>query len=137
MALGELISEWKGKITATKVHPFDSSGQEVTIEQAILGEQTGRLSGREMGAAYVTLAPDGTTVGTYYGVLTTTDGETVRVESRGMGAPLSPGRSRVQVTVTLRTTSPKLAWVNTTIAAFEGEVNDAEMGIAGRIYGWK
>ena len=49
MALGEVISEWKAKITSVKVHPFESSSQGVKYEVSLLAEQSGRLSDRELG----------------------------------------------------------------------------------------
>ena len=121
MALGELIGEWKGKLTSVKVCPFDSSGQGVKYEFTWLGEVSGRLSGRELGTDYWLIAPDGAGVFTYYGVLTTLEGEVVLEEGRGMSIPMGQGRTRAKATVTFKTTAPKLAWLNNLIGAFESE----------------
>ncbi len=137
MALGELLSEVKAQVTSTKIHPFESSGQGVKYEANITGEHSGRLSGREVGTGYFLLAPDGTMTGTGYSILTTSTGETVLIEDRGMSVPLGPGRRRLRTTATFRTTSERLAWLNTTVGAFEAEVDLSTMEIVGRNYEWK
>lgn len=141
MALGELISEWRGKLTSVKVHPFESSGQGVKYELTWLGEDSGRLSGRELGTDYWLVGPDGTGVIDYYGVLTTHEGEIVLVEGRGTSVPMEQGRTRFRLTVAFKTSAPKLAWLTNSIAAFEAE-GDLSGDLAtkvftGRYYEWK
>jgi hypothetical protein len=121
VGLGELICDWKGKLTSVKVHPFESSGRGVKYELTWLGEDSGRLTGRELGTDYWVVAPDGTGVVDYYGVLTTHEGEVVLVEGHGTTAPTKQGRTRARVAVTFKTTAPKLAWLSNMIAAFESE----------------
>ena len=137
MALGELLSEFRGQVTSTKIYPFESSGQGVKYEVNITGEHSGRLSGREVGTGYFLLAPDGTVTGTGYSILTTSAGETILIEDRGMIVPIGPGRSRVRTTVTFRTTSQRLASLNTTVGAFEAEIDLSTMEIVGKNYEWK
>ena len=137
MALGELLSEVRAKVTSTKIHPFESSGQGVKYEANITGEHSGRLTGREVGTGYFLLAPDGTMRGTGYSILTTSTGETVLIEDRGMSVPLGPGRRRLRTTATFRTTSERLAWLNTTVGAFEAEADLSTMEIVGKNYEWK
>ena len=135
--LGELISEYSGKITSVKVLPFDSSGQGVKYEVTQMGELSGRLSARGVGSNYVQLAADGTSTTKFYGVFTTNDGETLLLKSGGMGVPLAPGRVKFRTTATLKSTAAKLAWVNTTPLAFEGEGDFSAMEVVGKLYEWK
>ena len=136
MALGDPISEWNGKITSVKVQPFESSGWGIKQEINIFANQSGRLSGQETGTIYLQLALDGKSTGSYYGVLVTSGGgETVIIESRGAGVPIGSGRTRFRTTVTFRTISKDLAWLNTIVAAFEGEAD--QFTIVGKIYEWK
>ena len=137
MALGELLSEVRGHVTSMKIHPFESSGQGVKSEANITAEHSGRLSGREVGTSYALLAPDGTVTVTGYSILSTSAGETVLIEDQGMSVPLGPGRRRVRTTVTFRTTSERLAWLNTTVGAFEAEADLSTMEIVGKNYEWK
>ena len=134
--LGELISEYRGKITSVKVLPFDSPGQGVKYEVTQVAELSGRLSGRGVGSNYVSLAADGTSTTKFYGVFTTDEGETILAESGGMSVPLAPGRVRFRTTATLKTTSSKLTWINTTVLAFEGEGDFSSMEVVGKLYEW-
>jgi hypothetical protein len=135
--LGEVLSNYSGKITSVKVLPFDSSGQGVKYEVTQVGEFRGRLSCQGMGSNYVQVVADGTSTTKFYGVFTTPDGETLLMESGGMGVPLSAGRVKFRTTVTLKSTATKLAWVNTTPIAFEGEGNFSTMEVTGTLYEWK
>ncbi len=137
MPLRELICDYKGKITSIKVLPFASSGYEAEYEVTQLSELSGRLSATGVGSNYVRLHSDGTSTTRFYGVFTTGEGERVLVESAGMSVPLAPGRVRFGTTVTFKTRSEKLGWLNMTMGAFEGEGDFSTMEIVGKIYEWK
>lgn len=134
--LGELVSEYRGKITSVKVLPFDSPGQGVKYEVTQVAELSGRLSGRGVGSNYVSLAADGTSTTKFYGVFTTDEGETILAESGGMSVPLAPGRVRFRTTATLKTAAAKLSWLNTTVLAFEGKGDFSSMEVIGKLYEW-
>jgi len=136
MALGEVLSEVRGRVTSMKIHPFEGSGL-IKYEANVTAEHSGRLSGREVGTAYFLLAPDGTMTGTGYSILTTSTGETVLIEEWGKSVTLGPGRSRLRTTASFKTTSERLAWLNTTIGAFEAETDLSTMEIVGKNYEWK
>lgn len=136
MALGELISEYRGKITSMKVLPFESGGQGVKYEVTQVANLSGRLSGQGIGSNYVQQAADGTSTTKFYGVFTTNEGETILAEAGGVSVPLTPGRVRFRTTGTLKTTSPKLSWLNTTVMAFEGEGDFSSMEVVGKLYEW-
>lgn len=137
MALGDLLCEYKGKITSMKVLPFESSGQGVKYEVTQVADLSGRLNGHGVGSNYVQQATDGTSTTRFYGVFTTSEGETLLAESSGMSVPLAPGRVRFRTTATLKTTSPRLSWLNTTIVAFEGEGDFSTMEVVGKLYEWQ
>jgi hypothetical protein len=64
-------------------------------------------------------------------------GETVLLEAGGMGVPLGSGRVKLHTTGTVQTTTAKLAWLNTTPLAFEGEGDFSTMELTGKLYEWK
>ena len=135
--LGEVLSEYNGKITSVKVLPFENIRHGVKYEVTQVGEFHGRLSCKGMGSNYVQVASDGTSTTKFYGVFTTPDGETIFMESGGMGVPLGAGRVKFRTTATLKSTAAKLAWVNTTPIAFEGEGDFSTMEVRGTLYAWQ
>jgi len=136
MALGELLCEYRGKITSMKVLPFDSAGQGVKYEVTQVADLTGRLNGHGIGSNYVQQSADGTSTTKFYGVFTTSEGETLLAESGGMSVPVAPGRVRFRTIVTFKATSPKLNWLNATVVAFEGEGDFSTMEVVGKLYEW-
>jgi hypothetical protein len=86
---------------------------------------------------YVQQAADGTSMTKFYGVFTTNEGETILAETGGVSVPLMPGRVRFCTTATLKTASPKLSWLNTTVVAFEGERDFSTMEAVGKLYEWQ
>jgi hypothetical protein len=74
--------------------------------------------------------------GTGYSILTTSTGETVLIEEWGKSVTLGPGRRRLRTTASFKTTSERLAWLNTTIGAFEAETDLSTMEIVGKNYEW-
>lgn len=127
MSGGEVICEYKGKYTSLKVHPFEDASQQVFLEGTLLAEYSGRLAGEEIGTMYWRQAGDGTATIEYYGVLTPADDEIVFVRGRGMGAVTNQGQTRVRTTVTSKTAAQHLAWLNITIASFEGSGDFSEV----------
>jgi hypothetical protein len=135
--LGELLCEYKGTITSMKVLPFESGGQSVKYEVTQVADFSGRLNAHGIGSNYVQQAADGTSTTKFYGVFTTNEGETILAESGGMSVSLTPGRVRFRTTATLKTTSPKLSWINTIVFAFEGEGDFSSMEVVGKLYEWQ
>lgn len=121
--MSEVIGEWKGKLNSIKVCPFESAGSGVKYEMSWIGEVTGRLSGQEIGTDYLAVAPDGNGVTAYYGVVTTSTGETVLVEGHGTTTPTEQGQIRGRIAIRFKTSSSRLAWLNNTSAAFEIEAD--------------
>lgn len=136
MALGELICDYRGKITSMKVLPFESGGQVVKYEVTQVADLSGRLAGHGIGSNYVQQTADGTSTTKFYAVFTTPEGETILAESSGMSVPLTPGQVRFRTTATLKTSSSRLRWLNTKIVAFEGEGDFSTMEVTGKLYEW-
>lgn len=137
----DVIGEWKGKLNSIKVCPFESNTSGIKYEMTWIGEVSGRLSGQEIGTDYLSVAPDGTGITAYYGVVTTSTGETVLVEGHGTTTPTERGRIRARISLRLRTFSSRLAWLNNTSAAFESEADwsgDLSTKVfSGRYVEWK
>ena len=132
-----LVSRYTGRITSVKVLPFKGSDFPVEYEITQIAQLAGELSGNIVGSNYVQVAADGTSRTRFYGILTTNELETVLLESSGMSVPIGGGRSKYLTTVTHKTTSERLAWVNAALLTFEGEGDFASMEIAGDLYHWK
>ncbi len=109
----------------------------VNNRMAQVAELSGRLSGHGRGSNYVSLAADGTSTTKFYGVFTTTEGETLLAESGGMSVPLAPGRAQFRTTTLFKTASARLSWLNTSIIAFEGEGDFSTMEVTGKLYEWR
>ncbi len=135
--LGEELSTYSDKITSVKVLPFENGVQGVKYEVTQVGEFRGRLNCQGMGSNYVQVAADGTSTTKFYGVFTTPHGETLLMESGGMGVPLGSGRVKFRTTATVRSSAASLAWITTTPIAFEGEGDFSTMEVKGILYEWK
>jgi len=136
MEKNELVCEYRGKITSLKVLPFDDGSQEVKYELTQIIHLSGRLAGTGFGSNYVRQGPDGTSVTKFYGVWTSTDGASIRVEFGGNAVSLGGGKARFRTTGMLKTTAPSLDWLNTMNLAFEGEGDFSTMEVTGRVYAW-
>jgi hypothetical protein len=137
MALGEVVSEVKAKVTSVKVQPFDGSGQGVRLELNTTAELSGKIRGTWVATTYPIGAPDGTNTSKGYGIITTNDGESITIEAFGAGSPPTPSGSKARGVAYLRTTSQKYAWVNTAPFAWEGEMNAAQTEFSGTLCEWK
>jgi hypothetical protein len=76
----EVLAEWKGRLNSLKVLPFDGSASAPKYEMTWIGNLAGRINGLEIGTDYWAASADGTGVSDYYGVITTSEGETALVE---------------------------------------------------------
>ncbi len=54
-----------------------------------------------------------------------------------MSVPTAGGKSRYLTTVTHKTSSEKLSWLNNTIMTFEGVGDFATMEVSGDLYHWR
>lgn len=115
--LGDLIGEFKGKVTGIRVL---SEGKIETSEQGsgnILGIEATMLA-----TAVSTTTPNGIIMGKGNAIVTTTDGEVVRIRKSGIGWPTGKGRKASKRGVFFHMTqSQKLARLNKTVGIWEFE----------------
>jgi hypothetical protein len=137
MPLGEIVYEAKAKFTSVKVQPFDGSGQGVRLEFNHTSEFSGKIHGTAVATTYSIAAPDGTNTSKGYGIITTNDGESITVEAWGIGSPPTRSGSQSRGAVSLRTSSHKYAWVNTTPFAYEAEISADGTGFSLILFEWK
>jgi len=111
MALGEKISEEKGKLTGMSIKSITAEG--ITMEASFVGEAQGFgrfASGRNMATATILQGPR-TTRSTAQGVFVTKDGESIPWHMNTIGKNAGDKHKVVGV-ATFYTLSQKYAWLN-------------------------
>ena len=131
--IGELISETTGKRVVRRVVSDDPPRVEVSFEDS--GKTLG-VATNGFGTYTSTIRPDGTIYGEGHGLMTTPDGEGVSWKGRGVGKFTAKGGVSYRGMLYFRTTSQKLARLNTVGGAFEYEV-DPKGGTVSKIWEWK
>lgn len=115
--LGEVIAEFKGKITGTRVLP---DGKIETSEQA-----SGKILGIEaswVATAISTHMPNGVLMGEGDAIVNTIDGDVVMIRKSGIGWSTGKGRKTSRRGVFFhRTQSKKLAKLNKVVGIWEFE----------------
>ena len=131
--LGEMIGESKGKRIVRRVLSTDPLTVEVSFEDSgkILG-----VNNNGFGTYSSTVRPDGTIYGEGEGGLMTQDGELVTWKGSGLGKFKEKGAVSYRGILYYRTTSQKLARLNTAPAVFEFEV-DADGNTHSKLWEWK
>lgn len=136
MGFGDLVCEYRGTITSLKVLPFDDGSSEVKYELTQVLTLSGRLAGAGFGSNYVRAAADGTSVTKFYGMVTTAEGEAMRLEFGGNAVAVGAGQARFRTTGMIKSAAPALAWLNAVNLAFEGQGDFTTMQVSGRVYEW-
>jgi hypothetical protein len=115
--LGELIGEFKGKVTGTRIL---SDGKIETSEQAsgsIIGNKATWLA-----TSISTRSPNGTVTSEGEALVTTDDGEVIMIRKIGIGWSTGKGRKASRRGVFFHTTnSAKLARLNKIVGVWEFE----------------
>jgi hypothetical protein len=136
MALGELISEERGKITGQRVLDVDV----LKIESSFT--MSGRYRGEEgtdIGtySAVMRQGEEGVMYGEGQGVATTKDGKGMATwTGQGIGKFTSPGKISFRGSVFFRAPSGKLSSFNNVVGVFEYEV-DEEGNCSTKVWEWK
>lgn len=134
--LGELIGEDQGKITGIRVLPCEGHNPKVEVSM----QASGRLLGvecSELGTYESTLTDAGVFRGSGQGVVMTQDGETVYWTGEGVGKPGGKGLAASwRGAIYYRTNSQRLAKLNSVVAVFEHEVDEAG-NLKSKIFEWK
>src|SRR5262245_24306792 len=116
--LGELISETRGKRIVRRVLGSDPLRVEVSFEES--GKMLG-IDGNGFGTYTSQVRPDGTIYGEGEGAFATSDGELVSWKGSGLGKFKEGGAVSYRGILYYRTTSQKLARLNTVGGVFEYE----------------
>jgi hypothetical protein len=131
--LGEQIGEFRGKRLLRRVLSSDPLRVEVTFEDSgkILGVEI-----NEFGTYTSQVRPDGLMYGEGEGAFMTKDGEAVSWKGSGLGKFKEGGALSYRGILYYKTTSQKLARLNTTATVFEYEV-DAKGDTSTKLWEWK
>jgi hypothetical protein len=134
--LGEPIGESRGKITGTRVPPFEGEVPKVEVSF----ESSGKLLGielTEIGTYWSIVKPDGFLYGEGQGIMVTKDGETVKWKGQGVGKPTGKGSAASwRGAVYYQTSSKNLARLNGIAAVFEYEA-DENGNTQAKFWEWK
>ena len=131
--LGEMIGEATGKRVVRRVLSSDPFTVEVSFEDSgsMLGVKTSGF-----GTYTSAVRPDGSIYGEGQGGLMTQDGELATWKGSGLGKFKEQGAVSYRGILYYRTTSQKLARLNTTPCVFEYEV-DQQGSTHSKLWEWK
>ena len=131
--LGEQIGETRGKRLVRRVLSSDPLRVEVTFEDSgkVLGIDTNGF-----GTYTSQVRPDGMIYGEGEAAYITKDGESVTCKGSGLGKLKEGGAVSYRGILYWKTTSQKLARLNTTAVVFEYEV-DAKGDTSTKFWEWK
>ena len=136
MALGELISEERGKITGERVLDVQIPKMETSFTME--GNYRGTLC-TDVGTYTAVLREGGVLQGEGQGIITTKDGQGMATwTGQGIGRFSSPGKISFRGSLFFSTNSQnrKLAFLNNMVGVFEYEVD--EMGnCSSKVWEWK
>jgi len=131
--LGEQISESTGKRIVRRVVSENPPRVEVTFEES--GKIYG-VSGQGFGTYTSEVRPDGSVYGEGQGIFSTADGEGISWKGSGLGKLLPKGAVSYRGILYYRTTSTKLAKLNTVCGVFEYDV-DPDGTTHSKVWEWK
>jgi hypothetical protein len=128
--LGELIAEFKGKNTSTRILPHG--------KMETSGMATGKILGIDATMMFTnvsTMMPEGIYMGETNAIIMTANGDVVNMKSQGMAWPSANGGSSRSTSFQM-TQSPKLMRLNKVIGLHEYET-DINNDWTGKIWEWK
>ena len=131
--LGEQVGETRGKRIVRRVVSSDPLKVEVSFEDS--GKMLG-IDVNGFGTYSSAVRPDGTIYGDGEGVYITGDGEMLTWKGSGLGRFKQGGAVSYRGILYYRTTSQKLARLNTVAGVFEYEVDDKGTTHA-KVWEWK
>ena len=137
--LGEKIFEWPGRVQGQRILPADAEGSRMEITFAGPLQGHGRLARfKGMGTAtYIAVArPDGVFQGQGQGIIMAKQGDGFTVNGMGLGR-LMGGKFTYRGSVTFRSASPKLNWLNGVFGVFEYEQDMNTQAVTFTCYEWK
>jgi hypothetical protein len=131
--IGELISETTGKRVVRRMISDEPPQVEVSFEDS--GKTLG-VATTGFGTYTSTIRPDGSIYGEGQGIMMTADGEGATWKGGGIGKFTAGGGVSYRGMLYFKTTSQKLAKLNTVGGAFEYEV-DGQGNTKSKIWEWK
>jgi len=131
--LGELLGETTGKRVVRRVLSTEPPTVEVSFEDS--GKMLG-VATTGFGTYSAVVRADGTIVGEAAGITTTQDGEAVTWKGSGLGTFKEHGGVSYRGIIYYRTTSEKLARLNTVAGIFEYEI-DPQGNTRSKVWEWK
>jgi len=136
MPLGNVLGEVVAKVTSVRITDLGGGQRRVEIDS------TGEVKGQVPGQGFATMIIEGIPghAVTYASTATilAASGAVVRVSGRGVGIRTGEGhKARYRGSACYATDDPKLAALNSLLAAAEFEIDPAMMTIKGTAYEWK
>ena len=136
MPLGNVLGEVTAKVTSVRITDLGGGQRRVEIDS------TGEVKGQVPGQGFATMIIEGIPghAVTYASTATilAASGAVVRVSGRGVGIRTGEGhKTRYRGSACYATDDPKLAALNSLLAAAEFEIDPATMTIKGTAYEWK
>ena len=110
-----------------------TEGQHLSIAESSCN---GRVEGTFRGINHPRRRGDGTFEPNFQGVIETTDGATILLDSKGYGSASLAGERQVVVSGTHVSDHEKYIWLNNTIAVGEGAVNTLSSGKMEFVFSW-
>ena len=102
------------------------------------GKVTGKIKGTFSGFDYGTGGANGVVVVHAHDSITASDGSNISMFREGFAIPNPKGTYDIKLFATFSTNSKELTWLNTTLAALEGEGNPkASPNLRLKAYDWK
>jgi hypothetical protein len=130
--IGEVIGEFKGKATGTRVLADGKMEVSSAGSGSILGKEASIMS-----TLVNTLMPNGVMMLEGNGMIMTAEGEVVMAKSNGIGWPTGKGlKSSARGATYFMTSSPKLASLNKTVGVWELETNE-QGEFSSKSWAWK
>jgi hypothetical protein len=128
--ISELIAEFKGKNTGTRVLDGGKTEWSNAGSGSILGKQA-----TEMDTSVGTPMPNGVIMGEGNGMFMTAEGDMVMAKITGIGWSTGAMKTSARGACYFMTSSPKLASLNKTVGVYELESDGNEHTL--KIWAWK
>ena len=130
--IGELIGEFKGKVTGTRILADEKMEVSATNAGTLLGKEASQMI-----TFVVTLMPNGIQMLEGNGMVMTAEGDVVMLKINGIGWSTGKGlKASFRGAAYSMTNSPKLASLNKTVGVWETEQDEKGEGSL-KVWAWK
>ena len=132
---GELLFEYRGKVTSATIKEITQAGVKVTYNLA--GEVKGKYHAARLETVDAILKPDRSGEFENRFLDQTLDGETITGMAKGRSSTVNPTTIQVEGSGMFMTGSKKYAWLNGTSGRFEGSLNPLTGEVTVRVFSSK